>query len=119
MALFIYQHFKDISDAFMEQYESKTNEYKLRHASYNKDRIRINYGSQKTTYTIPDFLNEHPVIFTLIQSSLSVQSFKKKVDVYLLGLQWTSYDIDKRDITVDYRSVFLLCDLVCTCNANS
>lgn len=82
MALFIYQHCKNISNAFMEQYGSKTHEHNLRRASYNKDRIRINYGSQKTTYAIPDFLNKRPVILTLTQYSHAVQSFKKKVDVY-------------------------------------
>lgn len=86
-ALFIYHQFKHNPDAFMEKYTLSSHEYNLRHAKYNKERIRTNYGSQKTTYIIPDLLNKHPDIHTLIQSSLSITPFKKKIAEYLLELQ--------------------------------
>lgn len=87
LATVVYHEVKSNPTGFFKTFLEKDHSHNLRHIIYKKDTLRTNYGAQKLTYQIPDFLNDHPTAMTLIDESSSIHVFKKKMHAYLLKIQ--------------------------------
>lgn len=91
LAMIIYREVKSNRIEFFRKYHERDHSHNLRHISFKKDTLRTNYGTQKLTYQIPHFLNEHPTVMALIEQSSSIYVFKKKIHTFLLKTQTDSH----------------------------
>lgn len=87
LSLTIYHQIRTDPNDFYRKYTSRTHEYEFRQVIYTKPKTRTNYGHQKLSYQIPNFLNSHPAILTMAQDAKLEQGFKKKLNMYFLELQ--------------------------------
>lgn len=86
-AVAIFQEIKLNETTFFKKYLPNEHKYTMRHLIYDKGKIRTNYGMQKQSFIVADFMNHHPAINTFVNESRSLGIFKKKVNMYLLSLQ--------------------------------
>lgn len=79
LSLEIWRQFHTDKLLFHAKYPVKIGPYNLRQNVIMKSRSRTNYGDQKLSFQIPDFLNKHPTILDFLNSARSPLSYKKSV----------------------------------------
>lgn len=87
LGITIFQKIKLCHDSFFRQFLGKGHAYETRKTRYDKGFTRTNYGMQKQSYVIADFLNHHPTVLNLVQETMHMKCFKRKLTAYLLSIQ--------------------------------
>lgn len=98
---------------FYETYLFKQTNYNLRHQQFSKPKIRTNYGTQKTSYQIPDLLNRNYCVFELAQTIASVFLFKKYLTVYFnVPSVYSYYSSHQNRLYIFECHIFIFSDIV-------
>uniref|UniRef100_A0A0K8RJC5 Putative polyprotein n=1 Tax=Ixodes ricinus TaxID=34613 RepID=A0A0K8RJC5_IXORI len=86
LALLIYKEIKNSESSTLDIYPKKITTYNLRHELFLQERIRTNYGSQKSSFLIPEYLNKFSEVLDFINNCSSLRSFKKEIKEYIFTL---------------------------------
>ena len=87
LAMLIYKQVQTDRSGFYQRHLPRDHSHKLRHRVYTYEKLRTNYGRQKLLYQISHFLNEQPIVASLIDNTVSNGIFKKKIQEHLLSTQ--------------------------------
>lgn len=71
ICLVMYNLMKTDPGLFIQRCLSRAHKYELRHTTCYKEKIRTNYGMQKTSHQIPQLLNEPPITLSIAERSVS------------------------------------------------
>lgn len=93
---------KSNAAAFPDAYSQRQHTYSFRRTTYCREKIRTNYGAQKLRHMVPQLLNAHPTITSVVEESCSVVAFKRKIHTYLLMVQkFPIYKIHKTFLVIE------------------
>lgn len=80
----IFLKFNTNPELFLFNFTNTEEAYNFRHKNFIKPRTRTNYGTQTLKWQIPNLLNNHPVLFDMIEHTSSVHALKRKTKMYFL-----------------------------------
>lgn len=84
LSLEIWRQFQIDKLAFYARYHAKDSSYNLRQHLLIKSRSRTNYGDQRLSFLIPDYLNKYPHILASLDCVRSLYQYKNIVREHLL-----------------------------------
>lgn len=87
LAMLIYKQVRTDRSGFYQRHLPRDHSHNLRHRMYTYEKPRTNYGTQKLLYQISHFLNEQPIVASLIDNTVSYGIFKKKIQEHFLSTQ--------------------------------